>query len=280
MQRIRRGWGLAMKSLKVVRSDPALFALVIIGVVLAALVALPAVLAGGIVSEGDEPSVFAWILIGIGLYLGYAVTIFFGVALVHGAARVLEGGDATVGESIGFAFTRLGPILGWSVVGAAVSLLLAFLRSRGGLAGGILAGLGGAAWSLVTFLAVPVIAFEGLGPFATLKRSASLFRQRWGEQITGNIGIGFIFFLLSLPGLLIAGIGFAVASSQASVVGWGLVVVGVIVVGAVAAVGRAASATFGAVLYRYAADGITSDPFDESDFSSITKDAATPARLY
>lgn len=248
--------------------------LVVVGVVLAAIVALPGVVAGAVVSEGDEPSAVAWILIGLGLFLGYAVTIYFGVAVVHAAGRVLDGEDATVGESIGFAGTRFGPILGWSVVGAAVSLLLAFLRSRGGLAGNILAGLGGAAWSPVTFLAVPVIAFEGLGPFATLRRSAALFRERWGEQITGNIGISFVFFLLSLPGLLLAGIGFAVASSQAAVAGWVLAVVGILLVAAVMVVGRAASAAFGAVLYRYAANGVVSDPFDEADLGSIARPAA------
>ena len=54
------------------------------------------------------------------------------------------------------------------------------------------------AWSLVTFLAVPVIAIEGTGPFETLKRSASIFRQRWGQQITGNIAIGGAVFLLGV----------------------------------------------------------------------------------
>ena len=153
MERIKRGWHLAKASLRVVRRDPALTVLVVLGVVLAAIVALPGVVAGAVVSEGDEPSAVAWILIGLGLFLGYAVTVFFGVAIVHAAARVLDGEDATVGEAIGFGFTRLGPILGWSVVGAAVSLFFAFLRSRGGALGNILAGLGGAAWSLVKTLA-------------------------------------------------------------------------------------------------------------------------------
>jgi hypothetical protein len=271
MERIRRGWRLAKQSLAIVRSDPALAVLVVLGALLAALVALPLLIAAGVVSEGDEPSTVAWILVGIGAYLGYSVTIFFGVAIVHASGLVLDGEDATVGESIGFASKRLGPILGSSVVGTAVTLLLAFLRSRGA-AGAIIAGLGGAAWSLVTFLAVPVISFEGLGPIATLKRSASLFRQRWGEQITGNVGIGLV-FLLSLPGLFLAGIGLAVASASASAVGWVLVVVGVLAVLAVAIVGRAASAAFGAVLYRYAATGEASPHFAEGDLRSVARPA-------
>ncbi len=69
------------------------------------------------------------------------------------------------------------------------------LENQGGIGGEIAARLVGTAWSLVTFLAVPVIAIEGTGPLQTLKRSASMFKQRWGQQITGNIVIGGVIFL-------------------------------------------------------------------------------------
>ena len=60
------------------------------------------------------------------------------------------------------------------------------------------------AWALVTFMAVPVIAIEGTGPLETLKRSASIFKQKWGQQITGNIAIGGAVFLLGiLPAVLL-----------------------------------------------------------------------------
>jgi hypothetical protein len=274
MERLRRGWRLAKESLVVVRSDPALLVLVVLGLVLAAVIAFPAVLAALLVSDADEPSTLAWVLLGVGLYLGNAVTIFFGVAIVHAAARVLDGEDATVGESSRFALGRLRPILGWALVGLVVQLLFSLLRSRGGIVGAILAGVGAAAWALVTFLAVPVIAFEGLGPFATLKRSAALFRERWGEQITGSIGIGLVFFLLSLPGLLLAGIGFAVATSQAAALGWALAALGIAFVVVVSVVGRAASATFGAVLYAYAATGQAAGPFAEGDLRSVAHPTA------
>jgi Family of unknown function (DUF6159) len=66
------------------------------------------------------------------------------------------------------------------------------------------------AWSLVTFIAVPVIAIEGTGAFATLKRSASLFRERWGQQITGNLAIGGLVSLLGvLPSAILIAIGIA-----------------------------------------------------------------------
>src|SRR6185437_3758331 len=80
---------------------------------------------------------------------------------------------------------------------------------QGGALGNIAGRLVGTAWSLVTFLSVPVIAIEGTGPIETLKRSASLFKQRWGQQITGNLAIGGAVFLIGfLPAaiLIVAGI--------------------------------------------------------------------------
>jgi hypothetical protein len=190
------------------------------------------------------------------MYVVYFAVVFVGVAIAQAAATVLDGGDATVGASLGAAVRRLGPITSWAIVGATVNVLFMILRNRLGLVGQLLGSLGAEAWSLVTFLAIPTIAFEGLGPIATVKRSAHLFRERWGEQLTGTFSIGGIFFLLSLPGVALALIGFVGGSIA-------LGVVGVLLVLAIAVVGRAASATFGVVLYRYAATGQTPGPFDE-----------------
>ena len=64
----------------------------------------------------------------------------------------------------------------------------------------------GMTWQIVTWLAVPVIVAEGTGPITSLKRSAGLFRQTWGENLVGQIGFGLIGLLAMLPGLVIAGL--------------------------------------------------------------------------
>jgi hypothetical protein len=53
-----------------------------------------------------------------------------------------------------------------------------------------------------------------------------------------------------------------------------LLVIGVLFAVAVAVVGRAASAAFGAVLYRYAARGETSPHFAEGDLRSVAQTAS------
>ena len=145
------------------------------------------------------------------------------------------------------------------------------LENQGGLGGQIAARLVGMAWSLVTFLAVPVIAIEGTGPVETLKRSASMFRQRWGQQITGNIAIGGAVFLIGvLPAAVLIVAGIALWSS-ASFLGALLVVIGALVLAVAMLVSRALSGIFGVALYRYAVDGQAVGGFTAEELESAVK---------
>lgn len=256
-----------------VRRDGALVALAVLGIVAAAVLAVVP-LGVSLWAFSDDRNAVGWVLLLVALFLAYFAIVFFGVAIVLAAADVLDGRDATVGAAVGGATKRIGPIAGWALVGAAVNVAFALIRDRGGVAGAILAGVGSAAWSLVTFLAVPIIAFEGLGPIATLKRSANLFRQRWGEQLTGNVSINGIFFLVSLPAIALLVLGLVVASGDGNTaVGVVLAVVGAIALVAILVVGRAASATFGAILYRYAATGETVGPLAADELAAIARPA-------
>jgi Family of unknown function (DUF6159) len=264
--RISRGWRLTKDSLSVVRADSALSVLALLGLLVAAVLGLIP-FAGGAWAFGEDQEVLGWILFGLAVFLAYLATVFFGVAIALAAAKVLAGEDATVGSAFAGASRRIAPIAGWAVVGAAVNVAFAILRDKGGVAGSVLAGVGGAAWSLVTFLAVPVIAFEGLGPIATLKRSAGLFRQRWGEQITGSVSISLVFFLLSLPAIALIVLGIVVGGAVGVIVA----VLGALPLIVIVAVGRAASATFGAVLYRYAATGEAVGPFTAAELAAVAR---------
>jgi hypothetical protein len=130
---------------------------------------------------------------------------------------VLQGEDATVAGGLAVARRRLPQIAAWAGVVASVNLVIRALEARfDGLASILVAGLA-VAWGLATFLAIPIIALEGLGPWDTLKRSSALFRQRWEEQVTGQFTIGGIVFLVAiLPAILVAGIGWAPLGRRAS----------------------------------------------------------------
>jgi hypothetical protein len=145
------------------------------------------------------------------------------------------------------------------------------LENQGGIGGQIAGRVIGMAWSLVTFLAVPVIAIEGTGPFATLKRSASMLRHRWGQQITGNLAIGGAVVLLGMipAGLLIVG-GIAIWTS-AGFIGALLVLCGIAVLLIAMLISSALGGIFGVALYRYALEGQSVGGFTPGELESAVK---------
>ena len=40
---------------------------------------------------------------------------------------------------------------------------------------------------------MPVLAVENVGPIEAVERSSAYLRKAWGEQIAGNLGMGFAF---------------------------------------------------------------------------------------
>jgi hypothetical protein len=150
---------------------------------------------------------------GVGI-LAYIVVTFvvtyFAAALVAGAWQKLNGENPTLGTSFGAATKRIGPIAGWALLSGTVGLLIQAVEERLGVVGQILGSALGMAWRVVTWLAVPVIVVEGIGPWPSLKRSASLFKQTWGENLIAAGGFGLLGFLVILVGMVISGALFVV----------------------------------------------------------------------
>ena len=179
---------------------------------------------------------------------------------------MLDGRDATVGGGTAVASQRLGAIAGWALVLTTVNLVIQLLRSRAGILGSLLLGAATVAWGLATFLVVPIVALEGLGPLAALERSTSLFRQKWGEQLVGTASIGVLFALLgTLPAVALVFLGLASGSDTLAV---SLIVVGVLLAVAAGVLGSAARAVFSVALYRYASGRGPTGPFTEQDLET------------
>lgn len=270
MSRIKRGWGLTKKSWGLLKENPSLIRFPLYGGVATTLLAIVFLGPGLYLWEEDQVAGAIPIIV-VGVYVLSFVGFYFSVGLAACADMIFRGQQATVSDGLAVSRTRLAQISGWAAVAAAISLVMNLLENQGGTLGQIAARLVGMAWSLVTFLAVPVIAIEGTGPFETIKRSASLFRQRWGQQITGNIAIGAAVFLLGvLPGVLLIVAGIAVWAS-AAFLGALLVIVGALVLAISLLVSRALSGIFGVALYRYALDGEVVGGFTQEDLESAVK---------
>jgi len=270
MKKIKRGWALSKKSWGLLNEHRELLRFPLYGAV--ATIPLAILFLGpGLYLFDDDAYAGAIPLIVIGIYVLSVVATFFGVGLAATADMIFRGERATVGDGLAVARSRFSQICGWAALSTAISVLMGALENQGGIAGTIAARVVGMAWSLVTFISVPVIAIEGTGPFATLKRSAGLFRDRWGQQITGNIAIGGAVLLFGmLPSALLIAAGVAVWAS-AGFVGALLAIVGVIGMAISLLVSQALNGIFGVALYRYATDGQTVGGFTADELESAVK---------
>ena len=271
MKRVRRGWALTKKSWALLNEHRELVRFPLYGAVATTLLAV-VFLGPGLYLLDDGSLAGAIPLLVIGVYVLSVVGFYFSVGLAAAADMIFRGrSDVTVSDGLDVARTRFSQICGWAAISTTISVLMGVLENQGGIFGDIAARLVGMAWSLVTFLAVPVIAIEGTGPFETLKRSGAMFRQRWGQQITGNVAIGGIFFLAGLlPAVVLIGGGILLWST-ASFLGALLVVIGALVLAVAMLISRALSGIFGVALSRYALEGQAVGGFTQEELESAVK---------
>ena len=281
-RRIRNGWQLTKKSWGILKGSPGLIRFPIVAVVIGFILSLVTLIPGGILLATEQTAlqVVGVVVLVVGFVLVAATATFFAVALAHNADRLLAGEKPGFGDGTALARQRIGPIFGWSIISTAVGALIALVQDKLGVAGIILGGLAGAAWGVLTFLAVPVIALEGTGGFTTVKRCTELIRSRWGEQITGTVAIGGILFVIGyLPAFLVFSIGVALWAAGGIVApGVALVVIGILAFGAVALLNQALATIFGVALYHYAATDTAVGTFTTEDLagSVATKGGMPP----
>jgi hypothetical protein len=264
MNRIQTSWEIAKRSWAVLKSDKSLAWFPVLSLVVSLTVF--GVFAGVVAATGfdgnDSMRPIGWVFAAFA-YLGLAfVQTYFLAALVAGADARLRGNRATVGAAMSVANSRLHRLLPWAMVSATVSLVLNQLE-RQGIVGRIIGSLLGLAWSLVTFLTIPVLVIEDIGVVAALKRSGDLFKSTWGENVVGQAGLGIVGFLAMLPAVMVLVIGAALGTVGLVVFG-GVALVWILVVATVTA---ALSGIYRTALYHFAATGEVPGDFSGVDFN-------------
>ena len=204
-------------------------------------------------------------------FMNYFIVIFFNSAVIACAIVRMRGGEPTLSTGINAALARLPQIVGWALVAASVGLILRALenvtRKRGNWVGQIVAGLFGMAWSVVTFLVVPILVVEKKGPFEALKESVALLKKTWGEQLVGGFSFGLVFMLLGLGGIVSLLLGVYIMHT-AMLMGVLLIAVGAIYLIGLSVVQSTLQTIFQAAVYLYARDNRAPKGFDESNLSS------------
>jgi len=228
-----------------------------------------------IFSETGEVSYLAYTWGFLFYLVQYTVIFFFNAALVGAALIRLDGGDPTVSDGLAIASKRMGSILGYAAIAATVGMVLRFLSERLGFIGQIVVGLFGIAWTLTTYLTVPILVTKDIGPIDAVKESAMIFKRTWGEQVAGNFTMGAAMFVMGIlwTFLSIAAVFFValpLGSIAITVATCAIAVMGFVLLALFAS---ALNGIYTAALYRFAMTG-DAGQFD----TSIMSNAFRPKR--
>lgn len=230
---LKNSWNLIKASAAVLRADKELVIFPILSslalVIVSASFAIPMFASGFFDQLIDGQSrIFHYVVLFMFYAVQYTVIIFANSALTGAALVRLNGGDPTIGTGFRIALEHFGKILSYALIAATVGLILRAIADRSKTIGHIVVNLIGLAWSLATYLVVPVLVTEDVGPIESIQRSAAYLKKTWGEQLVGNFSVGLVFGLFMFLVLLIGVPLFIWAASAEAFVA--MAVIGVIVV--------------------------------------------------
>lgn len=216
-------------------------------------------------SESDQIPLGGFVILFFFYLIVDTIIIYFNSVLTNIVISRVNGKNISKSESFSQINAKLGSVIGFAVISATVGVILNIIKDRGGKAGELVSAIGGTAWNIATYLAIPVLVVEGVGPMEAVKKSAALLKKTWGQQLAGGFSMGIVMFLISIPliflGLLVIFIGAGQDSTPTILFGVGLTVFIVIIL---ITISSALNAIFRAVLYKYAADGQVVPGFDPS----------------
>lgn len=268
--RLSNSWELLKASLRVLMADKELVIFPIIstfGVLLVTLTfALPFFLSNLFdrILTGGRVEILGFVIAFLFYVVQYTVIFFANTALVGAALIRLKGGDPTVGDGFRIAASRIGPILGYALIAATVGMVLRAISQRSRGLGRIIVGLIGFAWNVATYLVVPVLAVENVGPIEAIRRSAGLLRRTWGEQIAGHLGLGAVFALFYIAGLVIlVPVLILAINLQSLVLIGGSIAVIILFLMLTGLVQSTLEGIYSAAVYQYATTGQAGAFFDE-----------------
>ncbi|HEX4432192.1 MAG TPA: DUF6159 family protein [Frankiaceae bacterium] len=260
MGRMARGWKLTKLSWRIIMQQPAALALPLVAAAAEGAIAVGYIFGVTGTHVFQEHNAAHYVELYPLLVALTLVATFANAVIVAIADARLRQQPISVRQALSDTVGRLPLLLGWALVSASVGLVLRILEERLPLAGRIAAAIAGVAWSLATVLVVPVLVLEGVGPVTAVRRSGHLFRERWGEQLTGQAAIGLPIFICSLPFFVVG----ALVATQVLVLG---IVIIALTLGIMVALSGALSGVFQTALYRYAVDGESPSGFYDGDLA-------------
>ncbi|MDO8354906.1 MAG: DUF6159 family protein [Nitrospirota bacterium] len=279
-QRIARTQAIMSAAWQILWEDKTLLLLPIASsaslMLLTASFAVPAILGaltGASMTDGLQ-ELESWSYVGMFLFyvVTYGVAIFFNAALAICVLRKLEGKQTTILDGLREALSCFPQILGWALVSATIGVVLKTIERRSGFVGSMVARVLGLAWTVATFLVVPVLVAERKGPLEAIQASVQLLRRTWGEDLLAGLGFGLLYFFWAIPGVFAFVIGAGMIATH-PILAIAIMVLAILYFPLLGLVLSTMSTIFDVVLYRYASTGTITPGFDREllDASFVTK---------
>jgi Family of unknown function (DUF6159) len=211
-----------------------------------------------------------WLAVLAFVFAMYFVHVFFAVALTSQALKALRGEEPiTIVGGIEVASTRAPAIASFAAVTGVIGFVLEAMGRSNSAALRFARAVFGTGWSLVTYLAIPVMVQERRGGIPSLRRSGDLFKRTWGETTLSEVGLRvFTQYLMVLLVLL--------AVLLIDVFDKSIFALLLIIALAGAAIGLIGSleAIYRAALYVFASEGVVPEPFNAAELDAVWRTKA------
>lgn len=270
---LRRGWGFTKASLKIIRGNTRI--LVFPSIAAAAGLAISgSFLAGAFVVSGGSSveNVLSGLALVFARYVsytaGYLIVLLFNAGVVNFAIRALEGSVPKLGESLRVMRRNLRRLLAWATIAALVAVIIRFAEADVGPPLRYILGFLGFGWTFAVPLVIPIMIYEGLGPWRALRRSMEIRRRTFGESVGGMLSLYGGFILAALAGILPLVLGFAIGGLTGFIVALIPVIAYWVTL---FVVGSTAKAILVATIYQYAAKGSLPREFENLSLRGIVR---------
>lgn len=274
-------WSLIKSSAKVLEADRELIVFPIISgiavLLLSAVFFVPMLLwgyFGRVVNQG--PQIVDYLILFLFYLIQYLFIFFSNTALVGAAMIRIRGGDPTIKDGLKIASDRFEAIFFYALIASTVGMLLSLIKERGNTISKIVVSMVGFVWNVATFLVVPILAIEDVGPIEAIKRSVGYLKKTWGEQLVGSFSIGLVFNLLIVVIMVAAGLMVALLV-QAGAQPWAFLsvfVVAIVFILGISLVNATLTGIYTAAVYQFATTGDAGSYFETEAVQNAFQPAA------
>ncbi len=197
MGKFKASWRLFTQSLRLLKKDKEVMWFPVLSAITVSLAAVAFVVAltfSGFVTEQDGETVITneigfYSLLFVAYVIIYFLATFFRVGLTAIVFERINGGDIGFKAGFGRASAITGKIFVWSLLAGTVGIILQFIANRSKGLGKLAAWLLGAAWNIVTMFIAPTLLLDNVSVWKSVKNSANVFKQTWGETIIMNVSL-------------------------------------------------------------------------------------------